>query len=98
SLINMTPCPMNTSSSMITPSQIKEWLETLQLRPTEAFFWISTNAPILVLSPTEQPYMFINFDSLTFSPRRTSGAIERKVSVKGTSGCSVVDNDCQPAA
>ena len=27
---------------MVTPSQMNEWLDILQLLPTEAFFWIST--------------------------------------------------------
>ena len=33
SLMNITPWPMKTSSSMVTPSQMKVWLEILQLRP-----------------------------------------------------------------
>jgi len=53
--MNVTPCPMNTSSSMLTPSHTKVWLEILQLRPIFAFFCTSTNAPILVLSPISQP-------------------------------------------
>ena len=51
SLMNMTPWPMKTRSSIVTPSQMKVWLEILQRRPTVAFFWISTNAPIWVSSP-----------------------------------------------
>jgi hypothetical protein len=46
---------MNTWSSIVTPSQMKVWLEILHRRPTVAFFWISTNAPILVSSPMVQP-------------------------------------------
>src|SRR5580700_9172346 len=61
SLTNVTPCPMNTSSSIVTPSHTKVWLETLQFFPTVAFFWISTNAPIFVLSPISHPYRLINF-------------------------------------
>ena len=38
SLMNITPCPINTLSSMVTPSQMKVWLEILQRRPTVAFF------------------------------------------------------------
>src|SRR5688572_22522171 len=66
---------MNTLSSIMTPSQIKEWLEILQFFPTVAFFWISTNVPIFVLSPTEQPYKLMNLASFTFSPNFTSGAM-----------------------
>src|SRR5215472_17881529 len=66
SLMKVTPWPMNTLSSIVTPSQIKVWLEILQLLPTLAFFWISTNAPIFVLSPIWQPYRLTNFEILTF--------------------------------
>jgi hypothetical protein len=31
------------------------WLEILTFFPMWAFFWISTNVPMRVLSPTEQP-------------------------------------------
>src|SRR5206468_7904292 len=68
SLMNITPWPMNTLSSMVTPSQMNVWLEILQFLPTLAFFWISTKAPILVSSPTSQPYRLMNFDSLTPRP------------------------------
>ena len=57
---------MNTLSSMVTPSQMKVWLEILQRLPTLAFFWISTNAPILVSSPISHPYRLMNFDRRTF--------------------------------
>jgi hypothetical protein len=46
---------MKTLSSMVTPSQMKVWLEILQDLPTLAFFWISTNAPIFVWSPISHP-------------------------------------------
>src|SRR5262245_20947612 len=49
---------MNTSSSISTPSQMNEWEEILQRLPMVAFFWISTNAPILVPLPIRQPYKF----------------------------------------
>ncbi len=55
SLINITPWPTKTSSSMVTPSQIKVWLDILQFLPIKAFFWISTKGPILVPSPMRQP-------------------------------------------
>src|SRR2546428_4905387 len=55
SLMNVTPWPTKTLSSMVTPSQMNVWLEILQFLPILAFFWISTKAPILVLSPTSQP-------------------------------------------
>ena len=48
--MKVTLWPMKTSSSMVTPSQMKVWLEILQFLPMVAFFWISTKAPILVLS------------------------------------------------
>ena len=44
--MNVTLWPMKTLSSIVTPSQMNVWLEILQFRPTGAFFWISTNAPI----------------------------------------------------
>ena len=46
---------MNTSSSMVTPSQMKVWLEILQRRPMLAPRWISTKVPIREPSPTLQP-------------------------------------------
>lgn len=55
SLVNMTPWPMNTPSSMVTPSQMKEWLDILQLRPIELPFWISTKVPMRAPSPMVQP-------------------------------------------
>jgi hypothetical protein len=42
-------------SSIVTPSQINEWLEILQRRPIVAPFWISTNVEILDSSPIAQP-------------------------------------------
>ena len=57
---------MKTLSSIVTPSQTKVWLEILQFFPTRAFFWISTNEPILVLSPTSQPYRLMNLENFTF--------------------------------
>ena len=35
SLVNITPWPTNTPSSIVTPSQMKVWLEILQLRPID---------------------------------------------------------------
>ena len=55
SLMNDTLWPMNTPSSITTPSQTKVWLEILQSLPITAFFWISTKLPIFVLSPISQP-------------------------------------------
>ena len=55
SFTNITPWPMNTSSSIVTPSQMKVWLWILQFAPIEAPRWISTNVPIRVLSPIRQP-------------------------------------------
>src|SRR5882724_5133797 len=74
--MKVTLWPMNTLSSMSTPSQTKVWLEILQQRPTRAFFWISTNAPILVSSPISHPYRLMNWESLTFRPSFTEGAIQ----------------------
>src|SRR3954449_2397841 len=48
SLVNMTPCPMKTESSTVTPEHRKEWLEILQFSPTRTPLWISTNGPIRV--------------------------------------------------
>ena len=36
--MNVTPWPMKTSSSIVTPSQMNVWLEILQLLPMNAFF------------------------------------------------------------
>ena len=36
SLTNMTPCPTKTSSSIVTPSQMNEWLWILQFAPITA--------------------------------------------------------------
>ena len=69
--MNITPWPMKTLSSMVTPSQIKVWLEILQRLPTVAFFWISTNAPILVSSPISHPYRLMNLESFTSRPSFT---------------------------
>src|SRR5271157_1413362 len=55
SLMNETLCPMNTLSSIFTPSQMNVWLETFTLFPITAFFWISTKVPILELSPIVHP-------------------------------------------
>src|SRR5258706_9582289 len=77
SLIKVTPWPMKTLSSMATPSQTNVWLETLQRRPTVAFFWISTKAPIFVSSPISHPYKLMNLESRTPFPNFTSGAIEQ---------------------
>src|SRR5437667_498167 len=78
SLMNMTPWPMKTLSSMVTPSQMNVWLEILQLLPTAAFFWISTKAPILVLWPPEQPWRLLNLERLMFWRRRTSALMQTK--------------------
>ncbi len=58
--MKLTLCPTNTSSSIVTPSQMKLWLWILQRAPTFAPFWISTNVPIDVSSPISQPYRLTN--------------------------------------
>ena len=55
SLMNMTPCPTKTSSSIVTPSQTNVWLWILQRAPIAAPRCTSTNGPIRVPSPIEQP-------------------------------------------
>src|SRR5213593_2734620 len=75
--MKVTPWPMKTWSSIVTPSQIKVWLETLHRWPTLAFFWISTNAPIFVSAPISHPYRLMNFESSTSFPSLTSGAMHR---------------------
>src|SRR5213078_4505739 len=60
SLMKVTLCPMNTSSSNVTPSQMKLWLEILHRFPIFAPFWISTNVPIFTSSPISQPYKLVN--------------------------------------
>src|ERR1700746_206169 len=66
---------MKTSSSIVTPSHTNVWLEILQFLPTLAFFCISTNAPIFVLSPISAPDRLINLESLTPLPNFTLGPI-----------------------
>ena len=61
---------------MVTPSQMKVWLEILQRRPMVAFFWISTKAPIFVSSPISHPSRLMNFYSLTLVPNFTSGVMQ----------------------
>src|SRR5689334_7511986 len=56
SFVNITPCPTNTLSSIVTPSQRNECDEILQRRPIFTPFWISTNAPTRDSSPISQPY------------------------------------------
>jgi len=46
---------MKTSSSMVTPEQMKLCDEILQRWPMVARFWISTNVPIRVPVPTSHP-------------------------------------------
>src|SRR6185437_11000644 len=55
SLVKTTPCPTNTSSSIVTPSQMKLWDEILQRDPILAPTWISTNVPFRDSSTTVQP-------------------------------------------
>src|SRR6266852_6322324 len=74
--MNVTPCPIKTLSSISAPSQTNEWLEILQHRPTRAFFWISTKAPIFVSSPISHPYRLMNFESFTSLPNFTVGATQ----------------------
>src|SRR3989441_1428387 len=75
--MKVTPWPIKTWSSIVTPSQMKVWLDILHRRPTFASFWISTNVPIFVSSPISQPYRLMNFASLMSLPSLTSGAIQR---------------------
>src|SRR5215472_17840553 len=89
---------MNTLSSMITPSQIKLWLETLQLFPTVAFFWISTKAPIFVFSPISHPYRLMNFESLTPAPSFTLGAITQNSFTGAPTLLSFESSDLPPPA
>jgi hypothetical protein len=72
SLMNETLWPMKTSSSMVTPSQTNVWLDTFTFRPTFACFWISTNVPILELSPISHSYKLTKSKILTLAPSLTS--------------------------
>src|SRR5262249_5961675 len=58
SLMNITPWPTNTPSSIVTPSQMKVWLDILQFAPLDAPFWIPTRLPIFGPPPTRHPYRF----------------------------------------
>jgi hypothetical protein len=53
--MNITPWPTNTSLPISTPSQMNVWLWILQRAPIFAPRWTSTNVPIRVSSPIEQP-------------------------------------------
>src|SRR5512140_3692133 len=75
SLMKVTLWPMNTSSSIVTPSQMKVWLEILQFFPIFAPFWISTKVPILLWSPISHPYRLTKSYTFTPSPNFTVGAI-----------------------
>ena len=55
SLTNITPWPTKTSSSIVTPSQMKVWLWILQAAPITAPRWISTKVPIRVREPISHP-------------------------------------------
>src|SRR5439155_10328343 len=56
SLMNITPWPTNTSSSIVTPEQTNVWLDILHRAPALAPAWTSSNAPIRLSSPTRHPY------------------------------------------
>src|SRR5215470_15346677 len=73
----MTPWPMNTPSASSTPSQMKEWLSILQRRPILTPRVISTNGPMNVSSPIEQPKILTSCRSkmTTPAPSSTSGSI-----------------------
>src|SRR5207248_2519318 len=66
-------------SSMVTPSQMNVWLETLQRAPIVAFFCTSTNVPMRVSSPIRQPYRFTNPYRATPRPKVTSGEMRAKL-------------------
>ena len=77
--MNTTPCPTKTSSSIVTPSQMKVWLEILQRAPIEAFFWTSTKRPdaglvadLAAVEVNETVHDYI-------LPRRTSGETRMKL-------------------
>src|SRR5437660_5780913 len=73
----MTPWPMNTPSASSTPSQMKEWLSIVQRRPILTPRVISTNGPMNVSSPIEQPKILTSCRSkmTTPVPSSTSGSI-----------------------
>jgi len=70
----MTPWPTNTSSSSVTPEQMKVWLDTLHQRPMTAPACTSTNAPMRDSSPTRHPYRLAKQWITTLRPRVTVGA------------------------
>src|SRR5262245_46601894 len=73
----MTPWAMNTPSASSTPSQMKEWLSIVQRRPILTPRVISTNGPMNVSSPIEQPKILTSCRSkmTTPAPSSTSGSI-----------------------
>lgn len=71
SLTNMTPCPTKTSSSRVTPSQMKVWDETWQFRPIRTPDCSSTNVPIIDPSPISHSYALTQFQIRTPSPTFT---------------------------
>src|SRR5229473_3265029 len=52
SLMKITPWPTKTSSSIVTPLQMKLWLEILQRRPIRALRWTWTPGPSRTSSAT----------------------------------------------
>src|SRR6266478_2390213 len=87
---------MKTLSSIVTPSHTNVWLDILHLFPTNAFFCISTNAPIFVSSPISQPYKLMNLESLTPLPSFTSGVIEQNSFTGAPTPLSFELNDLPP--
>src|SRR5262245_37515164 len=89
SLMNITPWPTNTSSSIVTPSQTNVWLDTLQRAPITAFFCTSTKVPRRVSSPIRQPYRLTNAWMVTPGASVTSGAMREKL---GGFGSGIADS------
>ena len=66
---------MKTSSSIRTPSQIKLWLEILQLAPIEARFWVGDEHPeaetytgdLIFVDSEQEPQKIAAVGRVTFS-------------------------------
>ena len=78
--MNTTPWPTNTSSSIVTPSQMKVWLEILQRAPIDGVLLdLDERRRRGSRRRSVQPYRFTKQWIATFFPRRTSAAMRRKL-------------------
>ncbi len=75
-MIKVTPCPMNTLSSMTTPSQIKLWLEILQRFAHRDILLNFDECADLCLIPDLAPVQIYELREPDVVPSLTSSAIQ----------------------